>query len=460
MKKKIILTESKLRKIVRNIIEQVEEEYYKISPEELIELLKLSGYHMQGVTKLPKFQGKKLWVTGSLKLSHKPIESLGNVGYVDGSLDISDTKISDISNTIVKGNVWDSGTPIEAKREAKKLKEKKQEGEVRRANQEWDIEDTDEIGLKANALFQYLIDEGEISVLDDGQERKLVELQSELDRLEQQQSEYDTSNDDWQEVYDGIQERIEEVEEEIEDIGESDGDVYDIFPTKWRNYGLVTFEVLMGGFKGREYTVGDDDEMNAAALEYGKNYIDEVGIDGFREYFLQNNIDTDELSEYVRDMYENDVWQNPEIYFNNDDFELTDEQERRQEQLEEYIERMEGQQSSLENEIEDPDEYSDRYDEIQEMIDKAQEELDEIEPDMEPTQDMVDGVVQDRIDEALRDPIEFIRGNGLNLKNFIDGDELAKALVEEDGWGIMNGYDGQYESISINDTWYYVMRVN
>jgi hypothetical protein len=460
MRKKIILTESKLRKIVRNIVEQVEEDYYRISPEELTELLKLSGYHIQGVTKLPKFQGKKLWVTGSLDLSNRPINSLGNIAHIDGTLNISQTKISDIGSTTVKGHIWDTGSPREAKRDAKILKEKKQEGEVRRANQEWDVDDTDDIGLKANALFQYLIDEGKISVLDDGQERMLVELQSEIDKLEQQQSEYDTSNDDWQEVYDDIQEKIDELYDEISDIGESDGDVYDMSPTRYRNYGLTTFEVLIGGFKGKEYTVGDDDEMNAAALEYAKSYIDEVGIDGFREYFLQNNIDMDYLSDYVKDMYEDDVWSNPEVYFNENDFELTDEEENRKEQLEDYIEKMEEQQSNLNDEIEDADEFSERYDEIQEMIDQAQKELDGIEPDTEPTQEMVDDVVQGYIDDALRDPIQFIRSNGLDIKNFIDEDELAKALVDEDGWGIMNGYDGTYESVSINDTWYYVMRVN
>jgi DNA repair exonuclease SbcCD ATPase subunit len=460
MRKKIILTESKLHKIVRNIVEQVEDEYYRISPNELTELLKLSGYHMQGVTKLPKFQGKKLWVTGSLNLSNRPIDSLGRIAYIDGTLDISRTKISDIDGVTVKGSVWDTDTPREAKREAKILREKRNEGEVRRANKEWDVEDADEIGLKANALFQYLIENGEISVLDDEEQQTLDNLQSQLESLEQQQKDYDTSNEDWQEVWDSLQERIEEVEQEIEDVGENDGDVYDIYPTKYKHYGLNQFEVLMGGFRNKEYSVGDYDEMEEAALVYAKQYIDEVGVDGFRDYFLQDNIDTDYLSDYVRDSYEDDVWQNPDVYFNDDDFELTDEEEARKEQLEEYIEKMEEEQSNLNDEIEDADEYSDRYDEIQNMIDKAQEELDNIEPDKEPTQEMVDRVVEDMVNDALRDPVRYIKDNGLDIKNFIDEDELAKALVDSDGWGIMNGYDGQYDEVTVNDTSYYVMRIN
>ena len=118
MRKKIVLTESDLRKLVRNIVEQVEDEFYKISPEEYLELMKLSGYHGKGISKLPKFQGKPLWITGDLRLNNTPTDSLGNVGYIDGTLDITHTNVSDISGIKVKRYVWDSNTPIERKRKA------------------------------------------------------------------------------------------------------------------------------------------------------------------------------------------------------------------------------------------------------------------------------------------------------------------------------------------------------
>ena len=136
------------------------------------------------------------------------------------------------------------------------------------------------------------------------------------------------------------------------------------------------------------------------------------------------------------------------------------------EELDGYIERMEEQQSDLEGEIEDADEYSQRYDEIQKMIDDAtenrdssQEELDNIEPDTEPTQDMVDNLVSERVSDALSDPIDFMRNFGLEVKDFVNKDDLAQALVDADGWGIMNSYDGNYDSMSVNNETYYVMRV-
>ena len=124
MGNKVRLTEQGLRQLIKRIVEEVDGEYYKISPEEYLDLLKLSGYHGRGISRLPKFQGKPLWITGDLKINNTPTDSLGNVGYVDGSLDISNTKISDISNINVKKHVWDSGTPIERKRLAAELQKK------------------------------------------------------------------------------------------------------------------------------------------------------------------------------------------------------------------------------------------------------------------------------------------------------------------------------------------------
>jgi uncharacterized protein (UPF0335 family) len=461
MKRKLVISENKINRLLR-LINESEDEYYPISPEEFKNLLKLSGNHIEGISKLPRFNGKKLKITGSLDLRSEPYKTLGNIGFVDGSLDISNTKISDISNVIVKGHVWDSNTPREARRLARELAKKKGEGEVRRANKEWDIDDTDNEGLKANALFEWLVNNSEIELISDEDRERLIELNNELSTLE-----------DIEEPTEEVVERISEIEDEISDIGEDEGDVYDLYPYS-QHYGLTTFEVLLPGFRNREYSVGTYDEMDEAALTYAKNYINDVGVEGFNKHFLEDYIDKDYLSDYVRDWYEDDVWQNPEVYFNERDFELTSEQESRIEELEEYIEsleeyieRMESEQSDLEDEIEEPEEYSQRYDEIQKMIDdaeskkeKAQDELDSIEPDTEPDQEMVDGVVQSYIDDALYDPSSFIKNHGLEIRNFIDEDELAKGLVDTDGWGVMNGYDGNYDEVTIDGTDYYIMRVS
>jgi len=463
MNRRIFLSENKMNRLLGLIREQSEEEYYKISPEEYKELLKLSGYHGQGISRLPKFQGKPLWITGDLDVSNTPMDSLGNVKYVDGSLSISRTKISNIDGITVRKHVWDSDSPIEAKRLAAELREKRSEGNRRRLGNIWDPEDTDDEGIKANALFKFLVDNGDVEVLNNEDKEKLKEMNTELERLENEE-----------EYTEEIEERISEIEDEISDLGEDEGDVYDLNPMRWTHYGLTTFEVLLPGFKNNEYTVGTSEEMDDAALKYAKNYIDDVGMDGFRNHFVENYIDEDYLRDYIREWYEDDIWQNPEVYFNDDDFELTAEQERRISKLENYISELEDYISDLEekqneayDELEDPEEYDKKYYEIQKMIDeveekkdKAQDELDSIEPDDEPSQDMVDDKLEGIVNRYMRDPMNFIKVHSLNLENFVDEDELAQGLVDEDGWGVMNGNDGTYDEVEFDGEIYYIMKVS
>ena len=99
-------------------------------------------------------------------------------------------------------------------------------------------------------------------------------------------------------------------------------------------------------------------------------------------------------------------------------------------------------------------------DEVEEKKDKAQDELDSIEPDDEPSQDMVDDKLEDIVNGYMRDPIDFIKEHNLNLKDFVDEDELAQGLVDEDGWGVMNGNDGTYDEVDFDGETYYIMKVN
>ena len=467
MKRQITITETKLRDIIKTIVEQVEGEYYKISPEEYLKLMKLSGYHGKGISKLPKFQGKPLWITGDVELSNTPTDSLGNVGYVDGRLDISRTNVSTISGIKVTGRIWDGGTPIERKRLADILAVKMAEADERRLNDEWSIENADEEGLKANALFEWLVGRGDIKELDDEDKETLNNLKIELEQLTEEYDKEEES-DRISELYD----RISEIEEEISDLEENSTDVYNMSPLKYKFFGMEQFEVIgVSDLDDREYSVGTYSEMEDGALNYAKEIIDDSGIEGYRDSFLEDYIDEDYLISYADELISDDVHNSPESFFNDDDFELTTEQEERQEQLETYIEELqtyisglEEEQTSMEYDTDNEDEYERQQEELQlriddatENSDNAQEELDSIEPDTEPTQDMIDSVVENYVRNVRRDPIRFIRDYGLEIKDFIDEDELAKGLVESDGWGIMNSNDGQYDSESFNGEEYYIM---
>lgn len=462
MRKVLRINESNLTRVISRIVEQIDGEYYKISPKDYLELLKLSGYHAKGISKLPKFSGKKLYITGSLDVSSLPIDDLGNIGYVDGRLDISRTNISDVSQIQVKGHINDYGSKREKLRQAAELRQKRNEADERRKENEWDPENTDDVGLKANALFEYLVNDGELESISDEDKDRLAELREKLEELTDRYNSDELEPNEVSPLYD----EITDIENSIEDIVGSTSDVYELVELPYNHYGLTSFEVL--SLPNKKYTVGTESEMDDAVLEYAKNYINDVGIEGFSRGFISDHIDEDKLRDYLDDYFRDDVYQNPEIYFSDDDFELTSEQEERKEQLETYISDMEDMKSELEDEqseLEDSD--SDEYNELQEKIDeidenieKAQEELDGIEPDTEPTDEMIDSKVDEMIDDRMSDPIAFINEFGLSLDNFIDEDELAKALVDSDGYGLMNSYDGDYDTIDFDGETYYIMRIN
>jgi hypothetical protein len=91
MKRKLQLNQIEFNNLLKKIVEQVEDEYFKISPEEYKDLLKYFSYSGKLLTKYKKFEGKPLWITGDLDVSGEPIDSLGNISYIDGSLNISNT---------------------------------------------------------------------------------------------------------------------------------------------------------------------------------------------------------------------------------------------------------------------------------------------------------------------------------------------------------------------------------
>jgi vacuolar-type H+-ATPase subunit I/STV1 len=454
MSGKIILTNKDLHQIVKQIKEQVEGDYYKISPEEYIQLMSLGSYHGKAITKMRKFQGKPLWITGDLNLSSTPTDSLGNVGYVDGSLNISYTKVSSIEGTNVKGWVADSNSPRERIREKQELNAKLAQQDILRDNNEWDFKNGDETGEKAQALFENLINNGEIDLLSDEDKEKLTILRRKLQDLEQ---EYEGLDDNDDRAYE-VQEAIDETQSEIDELEENDADVYMMYPQpRYTHYGLTQFEVLIPGFKNNEYTVGTEEEMDDAALQYAKNYVDDVGADGFNESFIEDYLDVDAIVNMAEEDYDYQVRDYPDSYFSDSDYELTYEQEQRIEQLESQIEDLEQQKLELDS---DDENYYDYEEDLDNQIEALQEELDSIEVDTEPTEEMIENKVNELVRDVRRDPLDYLKNYGLDIKEYIDEDALAQGLVDSDGWGVMNSYDGQYDSEEVNGVTYYIMRTN
>jgi TolA-binding protein len=453
MSRKLRLTESELYNVIKKIIKETKDEYYRISPEDYLDVMRYASYNGNVFRKMKQYGGKPLYITGDLDLGGKDVKDIGPIAYIDGSLDIRNTKVGDLGGLQVKKYISDGGSPRERIRERQELNAKLGEQESLRDSDEWALEQGDETGEKAHALFDNLVNNGEIEPLSEEDIEKLTILRRKLQDLEQ---EYEGLDDNDERAYE-LQETIDETQTEIEELEENNADVYMMYASRYTHYGLQQFEVLIPGFKDREYTVGTEEEMDAAALQYAVSYIDDVGANGFSESFIEDYLDVDAIVNMAEEDYEYQVRDYPEGYFSDEDFELTPEQEERIEQLESQIEDLNQQRLELDS---DDENYYDYDEDLENQIEVLQEELDSIEVDTEPTEDMIDNKVYELVRDVKRDPLDYLRNYGLDFKEYIDEDALAQGLVDSDGWGIMNSYDGQYDTEEVNGITYYIMRVN
>lgn len=441
--KKVVLKYNDLIKIIQ---EQVNGEYYDITPEKYLELMELAGYNGKGLSRIKKFQGKPLRIIGDLNISGTPVKDLGNIAIVDGNLDISNTNVMSVDGIDIKGDVRDWNSGAHKARMRKIQLQKIADADNRRQEGEWSLnnEDIDEEGLRANAVYEYLVMDGTVEEMTDEDKIEINRLKSQISKLT---NDYDDEDDP--ELVDAIYDQIGELEEELDDLMVNKADVYILYPEEYGNYGMTNFELLDGD---GEYSVGTEEEMEKAALEQIENFIDDVGIDGFRSGYVDNYIDEDEVARWFEDMFYDDVRESPESYFDEDDFEFTEEQQNRIEQLENQINEHEEKQSNTED--------SDEYDEYQNLIDELQEELDGIEIDTEPTEEMIENAVDSRLYDVRRHPASYIDDYGLDVKDFIDIDELIKGVYADDGYDGILTYDGAYEVVDIKGTDYYVFRTN
>jgi hypothetical protein len=451
--RKIIIDSKQFERLVKVLREQ-DEEYYKISPQDYLDLLKYASYNTK-VTGIKKFGGKPLYITGDLDVSRLPIDSLGNVIYIDGYLNISSTKISSLKGIEVKGNVNDWRTPIEAKRIRQEELKKLAEADERREDNDWDLNNPniDEEGLAANALFNHLVGEGKLYEMGKGTNEL---LKSKIEQLEELRSSYSPTEEDSQ---DYIYDEISDLEDEIEKIQEKYGDVYYIIPTNYKPYGtLYSFEVI--GFRDEEYMVGTYDDMYDAAVESQEQLLYDIGLESLPQNLLMDNLDKESIREYVEEFYESDIRDYPEGYFRQDDYELTNEQEERKEELENYINQMEDLKTEKEEEqLNLEDSYSDEYyqlqkeiDEINENIEKAQDEFDSIEPDDEPTEEMIEEKVSEYVKRAMKNPVNWIKSMDMedSIKYHVNVKGVAKDIVDSDGIGVISSYDGSYDDVFIS----------
>jgi hypothetical protein len=204
--------------------------------------------------------------------------------------------------------------------------------------------------------------------------------------------------------------------------------------------------------------------MQDSAEEYVEGLIDDIGYMGFSRGFANSYIDEDEVLRYAEDFYGDDVYSNPEIYFDEDERLLSKDQEEEISILKNKISQTEQLMSSLEERMdgENDDEIQEKIDELSDRIDEMNDEISDIESS--PEGDYPDDLIQDKVDELVDD----VRGNiewfmqefGLNTEDYIDKDAFIEGVIDADGYGIVNGYDGYVDEVYVQDILFYVMRID
>ena len=324
-----------------------------------------------------------------------------------------------------------------------------------------------------------LVNDGKLDEMDD--ETKEL-LKTKIEQLEQLKIRYeDTDGTLEPEEVSPLFDEISDLEDEIEELQEKYGDVYYIIPTNYKPYGtLYNFEVI--GLRNQEYMVGEYDNMYDAAIENQEQLLDDVGVEGLSSWLIEDNLDKKQIRDEMEEYYEDDIRESPESYFDSDDYELTDEQEERKEQLENYINEMEDLKTEKEEELEelrseynpteeDTQDYlyneisdlEEEIEQIEENIEKAQDEFDSIEPDDEPTEEMIENMVRKMVRGS--DEVDWLKELDRDLKEYVDLRKVAEDIVDSDGIGTLASYDGNYDDVTVKTTdgkshSFVVMRMN
>ena len=104
-----------------------------------------------------------------------------------------------------------------------------------------------------------------------------------------------------------------------------------------------------------------------------------------------------------------------------------------------------------------------KIEELQERLIEYDEEIEEIKED--PEGEFPDELIDDKVNELVRDvkqdPEWFLSEMGLNWDDYINKDEFIQGVIDTDGYGhTINSYDGTADEVYVDDTLFYVMRID
>lgn len=443
-----------MKKLIKRVLLEQTNESLIIPASDYIAMLdeydNLTQYVHKLLTKNPEDKGKKITIQGNLKLSNRDIEVIYGIDKILGNLDISNTNISNLGNIVVSGNVSDYGSPRQMIRIKRERQKKLNDAQSRRENNEWDLDnpDIDDVGIYANAAFDYFINENnDVKIKTPEDIEKLSQLHAKMEQLLEKEKEYENDGKDLTDVF----AEIEVTEDEINELNDAI-DIYNFIP-EGSHYELTRFVIISNDeYNDWEVAVGTRGEAEDSLKSYFEEYVDNpveyLGRDRLKYY-----IDEEAVAEYAREFYDMDVRDSLESYFDSDDYELSEEDQERLDdlnaELDEYRERLEMY----------PDD-SAEYEQIQDHIDDLENQIEKIEDSKEISEKQIEDKIDDLVSDVENNPEYFMQDFGLDVENYIDKDKLLDSLVDESDFGTLNGWDSTYDEVNVLGEYYVVMIIN
>ena len=422
-----------IKRFIKELVLESENDVVNLTANEYENLMNFLDYDGRRINGLKGYKGKTIIVDGNVDLVGTPVVYLGNITF-NGNVRAENSKLKSIQGATFnqKGFSYYNTPYYQYILHQQFLKKKGEQDSKREEGELNDIDDLDKDGLCALALYDYLIrTEYEEKTPEDT--KMLEELYAEKERREEIEKETE-DNENLSEL-EIIEDKIKEIESSI--------DVYDLH-YEGNHYYLATFKLLTKEGESREtWAVGNEYDTNKTAYRMAEDLIDDVGIVGLRQSFVEDYIDEEELKDYFRESEEDNVRENLEDYFDEDEFEYED--PKVQLRINEIQELLEDSENLSEEET-----------------DELNEELDELkDSDKTVPESLIDDKVESLVDDLVSDPIDLINNYGLELKNFVDMRELIKGIVEIDGYGqTINSYNGGEETVEFNNETYYIFQID
>ena len=89
-------------------------------------------------------------------------------------------------------------------------------------------------------------------------------------------------------------------------------------------------------------------------------------------------------------------------------------------------------------------------------------EIDDIKenPDGDYPDDMIEEKIDELVDDAMSDPLGFLKEYDFKISDYVDADEVAQGVVDTDGVEVMAPYDGVVNEEDYLDTEFSIFRYN